>query len=215
MYSKKLTTVICVAWHLLSSGIALSDVVAGTAKIVDGDTLEIENVTIRLYGIDTPEPAQPFGTEATNALARLAEGKHVRCEGSTYDDFKRLIAVCSGGDVNLNEAQLTAGLAWAFVKYSGDYLPLEQKAREARLGMWQGNPEPPWQFRAKRWEIAVQHAPEGCPIKGNITSHGERIYHVPWSPWYSKTAINSATGERWFCSEVDALAAGWRAPYWR
>jgi hypothetical protein len=58
--------------------------------------------------------------------------------------------------------------------------------------------------------VADQAAVSGdCPIKGNITSSGH-IYHMPWSPWYEKVRIDTAKGERWFCSEREALAAGWR-----
>ncbi len=51
---------------------------------------------------------------------------------------------------------------------------------------------------------------EGCPIKGNINQDGERIYHTPWSPWYDRTQINEAMGERWFCDEAAAVDSGWR-----
>ncbi len=50
-----------------------------------------------------------------------------------------------------------------------------------------------------------------CLIKGNINRRGERIYHVPGSKWYARTKINRP-GERWFCSEEEAIAAGWRPP---
>jgi len=51
----------------------------------------------------------------------------------------------------------------------------------------------------------------GCNIKGNISIHGgERIYHVPSQEYYSETRINLLKGERWFCSEAEAEAAGWR-----
>ncbi|GAB3489159.1 hypothetical protein GCM10027572_10900 [Flexivirga lutea] len=49
-----------------------------------------------------------------------------------------------------------------------------------------------------------------CNIKGNISSSGERIYHVPGQRYYNVTKISPAKGERWFCSESDAVAAGWR-----
>jgi hypothetical protein len=42
---------------------------------------------------------------------------------------------------------------------------------------------------------------------------GERIYHAPGGRWYSRTKINEAKGERWFCSEEEARAAGWRRAY--
>ncbi len=66
---------------------------------------------------------------------------------------------------------------------------------------------------------AVHAAPAGekekkagkaCLIKGNISRSGERIYHVPGGRWYDATRIDPRKGERWFCSEAEARAAGWR-----
>ena len=55
--------------------------------------------------------------------------------------------------------------------------------------------------------------PENCRIKGNINMEtGERVYHTPDSPWYARTEIDTGSGERWFCTEREALDAGWRAP---
>ncbi len=39
---------------------------------------------------------------------------------------------------------------------------------------------------------------------------GERIYHVPGGAYYDRTKISPAKGERWFCTEEEAQAAGWR-----
>ena len=50
---------------------------------------------------------------------------------------------------------------------------------------------------------------EDCRIKGNISSNG-RIYHVPGSRQYAQTKINAGKGEKWFCSEREAEAEGWR-----
>ena len=55
-------------------------------------------------------------------------------------------------------------------------------------------------------------APDNCAIKGNISSKGDRIYHVPCSKFYTKTEIRIEDGERWFCSEQEAVANGWRPP---
>ena len=49
-----------------------------------------------------------------------------------------------------------------------------------------------------------------CRIKGNISRSGERIYHVPGGMYYGRTRISPSKGERWFCSEREARAAGWR-----
>lgn len=53
--------------------------------------------------------------------------------------------------------------------------------------------------------------PDGCAIKGNIGSGGKKVYHLPGSAAYARTKIDTAKGERWFCSEAEARAAGWRA----
>lgn len=51
----------------------------------------------------------------------------------------------------------------------------------------------------------------GAPIKGNVSfDSGERIYHVAGQEYYGDTKIDPAYGERWFCSETEAQAAGWR-----
>jgi hypothetical protein len=50
-----------------------------------------------------------------------------------------------------------------------------------------------------------------CGIKGNISiDSGERIYHLPGQLYYEDTRIRPEYGDRWFCSEADARAAGWR-----
>lgn len=172
---------------------------------------------------DTPEQARKCkkanggswrcGVEVTKALRAIVLGANVSCDNRGRGDQGRIIAVCHAGNININEQLVRQGLAWAFVKFSKDYVGLEEAARSAGIGVWQAVTESPWDFRARRWEVAKQIAPEGCPIKGNITSRGH-IYHAPWSPWYKRTKINLAKGERWFCSEAEALNAGWRAPYW-
>lgn len=53
--------------------------------------------------------------------------------------------------------------------------------------------------------------PPGCVIKGNISSNtGEKIYHMPGQRYYDQTTIDPEKGERWFCTEEEAIANGWR-----
>lgn len=189
------------------------------AEIVDGDTLQQDGVVYRLHGIDAPEVGQrcgdrPCGVDATKALAALIEGRRTDCEGLDTDSYGRVIARCMIGEIDVSRSMVLSGHAWAFLRFSADYAEAEQVARASRVGIWSSNPEPPWEYRARKWAVAEADAPEGCPIKGNISSNG-RIYHPPWSPWYSRTKIDTAKGERWFCDEAEALAAGWRAPRWR
>lgn len=53
--------------------------------------------------------------------------------------------------------------------------------------------------------------PPGCVIKGNINlKTGERVYHLPGQKHYDNVTIETEAGERWFCTEAEAEANGWR-----
>lgn len=187
-------------------------------RVVDGDTLEIGGTIYRLNGIDAPEHGQKCGTwdcgaEATDALVEMVKGRRVTCDPISKDGYGRVIATCYADGNDIGGALVDEGLAWAFRRYSTEYTDAETVAKARSLGIWSGTFTAPWDFREAQWTSAAQKAPDGCPIKGNISRNG-RIYHAPWSPWYDKTRINTSKGERWFCSEAEAVAAGWRAPYW-
>ncbi|MFZ5674435.1 MAG: thermonuclease family protein [Pseudomonadota bacterium] len=227
MLKPSLAPLICVllALALLIPGAAAQTIeTAGPARIVDGDTIEIGHQAIRIHGIDAAETGQqcqlPKGTwdcatAAMNALAKMTAGRTVQCVGHEFDDYGRLIARCrTEAEHDIGAKLVASGLAWAFVKYSADYIDLEMKPRRQKVGIWQSKTQPPWEYRARRWETAAQIAPtKDCPIKGNISAKGERIYHAPWSKHYARTRVEPAKGERWFCTEAEAIAAGWRAPY--
>ena len=197
---------------------------AAPLRVVDGDTLRDETVTYRLFGIDAPEAGQrcakkgggtwQCGNEATSEMERLVIGKDVVCDNRGQDEYDRVLAVCKADGVEINAAMIEASLAWSFRKYAHDYDALEDRVRATKLGVWQAPTQTPWDYRAERWVVEQQTAPDGCPIKGNINSKGERIYHAPWSPWYSRTKVSPEKGEQWFCTEGEALKAGWRAPLW-
>jgi endonuclease YncB( thermonuclease family) len=196
-----------------------TEMLSGRAIVIDGDTLELEGVRVRLEGIDAPETAQTCGRAiigwwncgkaATKALHDLTNGFRVECESRGFDKYERMLGVCFVRGQDINAAMVRQGFAWAFLKYSQSYAAVEAEARDARAGIWQGDAEPAWIFRQKRWQVAEETAPEGCAIKGNITGNGQ-IYHMPWSPWYGRVKIDAVNGERWFCSEAEAQKAGWR-----
>ena len=196
---------------------ALPIAAAADVRVIDGDTLDLDGTIIRLEGIDAPELDQTCdgwdcGKAATEELVEITKGRDISCVGHGRDDYGRVIATCHAGGVDLGETLVDKGLALAFRRYSDSYTEVEARARDARAGMWRGRFEAPWDFRARQWDAAQQTAPEGCPIKGNISKNG-RIYHMPWSKWYARTRIDPSKGERWFCDENEAQAAGWRAPY--
>jgi endonuclease YncB( thermonuclease family) len=204
-------------------GAARSEVSAGAirghAHVIDGDTISIGAARIRLEGIDAPESGQtckrkwigswPCGAVATEALTRIVENRTVSCEPRGLDKYGRTLAVCFVDGRDINAQMVRQGHAWAFVRYSQSYVNEEALAKAESLGIWQGESQPAWDYRAQRWAAAEQKAPEGCAIKGNITKNG-KIYHMPWSPWYAQIKIETDKGKRWFCTGAEALAAGWR-----
>lgn len=217
------------AFGLIFSGVhglsALAQVptIIGEASVIDGDTIAVGPLRVRLHGIDAPESDQvcpknqggdwDCGQVATKRISDLTQGRIVSCDALDQDPYGRIIAVCYQGDVDLNALLVREGLAWAYMRYSDDYAGEEQRAREASIGIWQTHTTPAWDYRSQGWERAAEASPrEGCPIKGNINRDGERIYHTPLSAMYNRVNIDERQGERWFCDEAEAQAAGWRAP---
>ena len=193
--------------------------ISGYAIVVDGDTIDIDGQRIRLEGIDAPETAQtcsttsgsswPCGRAAAKALTALVAAGDVACDSTGNDKYGRFLGICYTDGRDINAVMIDTGMAWAFTRYSTLYATRETAARAAKIGVWQGTAEAPWDYRHKGWQVSEVAAPQGCAIKGNI-SHSGQIYHMPWSPWYDKVKVEASRGERWFCSEADAIAAGWR-----
>jgi hypothetical protein len=149
-------------------------------------------------------------------LPNCLTARRSRCAARDRDHYGRIIAVCYADEADVNQILVREGLAWAYTRYSEDYVADEAEAQAGLVGIWQGEAEAPWDYRANKWERAAAEAPRpDCPIKGNINRQGENIYHTPWSPWYDRTQIDKSKGQRWFCDEAEAEAAGWRPARWR
>lgn len=201
------------------------DRIVGSPKITDGDSFTIGRTEIRLFGVDAPEGRQTCtragrdwrcGDAAAAELKRLVGGGTITCLERDVDDYGRIVARCTKGNLDLAAEMARSGFAVAYRRYSRDYVDEENEARAARRGLWAGEFTPP---EAWRRDGGTQPPPaaraerrDGCSIKGNINGDGERIYHTPDSPSYRNTGIDERKGERWFCTEAEARRAGWRAP---
>ncbi len=201
-----------------------ADALTGIPTVIDGDTIDIHGQRIRLHGIDAPESKQVCGAggekyrcgqkAALGLSDRIGRGS-VTCEAKGTDRYDRVIAVCFKGQEDLNGWLVSEGLAVAYRRYSQDYVTHEAQARSMSVGLWAGEFIMPWDWRRGKRLASEQVAttPGDCVIKGNISSKGARIYHVPGGRWYDQTKINKAKGERFFCSEDEAQASGWRPSY--
>lgn len=194
--------------------------VTGRADVIAGDTLRIGERTLRLAGIEAPDTSQtcerdtgsawPCGENALQALRRLVRGRTVSCRQTGTSDGVTL-AICAAGSKDLAAELVAKGHAFATEGFFSQYATLQSEARSAKFGLWRGIAERPGAWRAARWETAKQEAPGGCPIKGLVRASG-LVYALPWSKDYEKSPVRTAIGERWFCSEAEALDAGWKAP---
>jgi len=204
--------------------------IAGRPKIIDGDSFELDGTGVRLFGVDAPEGRQdctrdgrPWrcGDAAATELRRLVGGATIVCRKEDVDSYGRIVARCSNGNTDLAAAMARAGMAVAYRRYSNDYVDEEREAKTAKRGIWASEFTPPEEWRrndgaegapTQRMPPAPQPRRAGCGIKGNINRDDKRIYHTPGSPSYDATVIDESRGERWFCTESAARAAGWRAP---
>jgi micrococcal nuclease len=190
--------------------------------VIDGDTIEVDYYgarrRVRYIGVDTPETVHPsrsvecFGAEAATHNRELVAGQFVRLERdiSDTDRYGRLLRYVYVDDTFVNERLVADGFASAYtyppdVRYAEVFRAAEASARVAGRGLWGAG-----------CETAAPVTPEvtdgtACLVKGNISqATGERIYHVPGCEYYERTTITLSAGEEWFCSEAEALAAGWR-----
>ncbi|MEI4470029.1 thermonuclease family protein [Frigidibacter sp. MR17.24] len=204
----------------LAGAPAVAQVLTGRPQVHDGDTLRLGGERIRLFGIDAPELAQSCtnaegrdwdcGGWSRHHLAALA-GREIRCEGIERDRYDRLVARCFRRGRDLGAQMVEDGAAFAYRAYALDYVDAEKRAAIAARGLWAGAAERPADWRAAQRAAAPDPAPPqaGCAIKGNISGNGH-LYHLPGMASYGATRIDTARGERWFCSEAQARAAGWR-----
>jgi endonuclease YncB( thermonuclease family) len=161
-----LASLLClvVGLTIASSLVLASDqVVRGSAKVLDGDTIVVARQHVRLLGIDAPEDGQtceaagqewPCGDAAGTALSKLTAEHEVVCRAPARDRYRRLLGTCFVGDLNLNAEMVRLGYALPWIPRGGvpgpDYGAEAKEARSARRGMWRGQFVEPWVWRHQR-----------------------------------------------------------------
>ncbi len=155
---KAVLTIFCLLLLIPAAAWAWSGPVV---HIADGDTIivlrEGEDVRIRLYGIDTPESDQPFGSRAERFTEKTIDGNRVEIVPKDEDRYGRTVALVyiEGDGECLNEELVRAGFAWVYNRYCHirdcrAWEDLEQQAQKAQIGLWQqARPTPPWKWRRK------------------------------------------------------------------
>lgn len=191
----------------------------GAIDVIDADTWDVGGTRVRLFGIDAPESDQTCtnksgtiwacGNWATQQVRARYQNKSARCSKVDTDRYGRVVARCKVDGVDVGRALVSDGLALAYRRYSFEYDLDEKSAAINARGIHAGDFQAPSDHRAARAK-GPSAADPTCRIKGNISSKGVRIYHMPGQEHYAQTRISPAKDERWFCTESEARAAGWR-----
>ena len=149
---------IVILFFIFTSNILAQEII-GIPRIVDGDTIYINEYKIRLEGIDAPEMRQQCkkerlkissiigftfyknyscGEVSKENLELKIDRSKIKCISSTKDRYKRYLAKCFKDKINLNRWMVRNGYAVAYRRYSKEYIPDEDFAKEKKLGLWQG-----------------------------------------------------------------------------
>jgi endonuclease YncB( thermonuclease family) len=235
---------------LIFAALLASPLLAASAIVHDGDTIQLGDVTYRLDGIEAPEldqiciddHADPWscGVEVRDQVTKLINGRAVRCDDLGVDKTskKRHVGICTveGETASLNQQLARQGLAISVepalkVHTKGD----AASAKADKIGLWKGCFVAPREFRIGKKDGVLMGGscradrdkeiravlfpediaqPPACPIKGKFAARARftgnvGIYHLQGCRSYA----GLTRPDRWFCSEDDALAAGFRRAY--
>lgn len=166
-------------------------------EVVDGDTFQLQSKErVRLLGVDAPELERCAGPEARKRLSELILNKIVELKEPVKENFGRTMALVYQNGVLINKIMMEEG--WGKPDYKKnsqrDILSLAYaEAQKQKFGLWSFciNPK------------------SNCLIKGNIdTATYDKFYHLQYCRHYDQIVLNTAYGDSWFCSEEEAIKAG-------
>jgi endonuclease YncB( thermonuclease family) len=130
-------------------------------RIIDGDTIQLNNIRIRLQGIDAPEMKQHCvtvvpqqicaGDLAKDKLIELIDHHIVECTDEGKDRHKRQLSYCYANGVNLNKEMVSQGYAYAYREYDLLFVFDELLAKVNKRGLWKEERfDPPWEWRKSK-----------------------------------------------------------------
>ena len=222
---RSLAAVVVLFFIAVSVSFGADNVPAKVVGITDGDTIKAivggEEIKIRLYGIDAPEKAQPYGQVATEAMKQLTTGHNITVEAIDRDRYGRTVAMVYADGTNVNESMIKSGNAWVYKQYCtkpfcSDWIQYQETAKDGRKGLWQDNNHIAtweWRHHGKQGRIQVvsltTEAPEKHNVKPDIAANysgniKSRKFHVPGCQHYNCKNCTAA-----FNTREHAIAAGY------
>jgi len=172
--------------------------------VFDGDTMKLQSgQRVRLKTANAPELTLCGGAEAKELMEKLSLNKVIRLEEAVLDRWGRWTGLVYVDDSLLDEEMIRAG--WA--KYNStkstrvnDLKAASKYAQENALGIYN-----------KKCRQTENLANPKCNIKGNIDQKKDvLVYHLPGCPGYDQTIIELSDGDAWFCTEEEAVKAGFK-----
>ena len=158
MYLNKINLFLVISICLIFFFLTYYDVKSDEIKIIDGDTIHLNNEKIRFTGIDTPELKQTCnknneiincGIQARQLLINKIGKNKVNCVKEGKDQYNRILAECFVNDLSLSRFLVREGYAFAYRKYSKKFIEDENFAKNNNMGMWSMKFEYPWDWRKK------------------------------------------------------------------
>jgi endonuclease YncB( thermonuclease family) len=174
------------------------------SRVIDGDTFVTkENIYVRVASIEAPPLDLCGGKEAKIALESYVLGKPVVMKILFRDPYNRQVSLVYTPSLYVNEALVKNGFAYYLPRTTAESVTELKKAgeyaREKKLGIF-----------SETCTQTINKEQPACTIKGN-TRNGN-IYYLPACGVYPNTQVQLYLGDRWFCSEKDAISAGFRKP---
>jgi len=214
---KRIFIVIPIILALAAAAFSETIITGKVVGISDGDTITVlqdhTQYKIRLYGIDSPESHQDFGTKAKQFTSDLVFGKEVKVIKEDTDRYGRTVGIVYVGNTCVNQEIIRNGFAWVYEKYCHkpmcqEWQKLEDQARTSKAGLWSHpNPVQPWDFRRgiKKLSAAEEtstNADAAVVYHGNT---GSKIFHRPGCANYTCKRCTVI-----FNSREEAIAAGYK-----
>lgn len=174
-------------------------------KVIDGDTFDLKNGTrVRLLDLDSPETGLCGYDESKKRLEELVLGKFVMVKEKTYEPYNRDHGLVYAGNKLINEIMLKEG--WGRIKYSPSS---KHESLKAAAKFAKENKQGIFGLGCQADEPAGK-----CKIKANIDEDTlKRSYHLPSCRDYDRVKIDFDRGEKFFCTEKEAQAAGFAKAY--
>ena len=156
MFLNKRKTIFLISVSLLIFFLTFKQAKPQSIKVVDGDTIHLDDEKIRFTGIDTPELKQTCikdgvkdscGITAKQILIDKIADNKVNCIREGKDQYKRTLAECFVNNISLSSYLVRSGYAFAYRKYSKKFITDEDYAKDNKIGMWSMQFEYPWDYR--------------------------------------------------------------------